>query len=214
MRPSGLHVGECEEDGQHEGGEERRRDSRTVQPDPQCLLQPKDRLLGQAHLSGGLGHGLQPLAQHGGQLLVGAVDGSELDGVRGQLLQLVSVDQHGHLGVVEGVENERVLLLILIQVLNKVERELRPVRDRIEVVDDVVAVVEGEHVERRRDEVDREPIIREGLLRVDELVLSEVSHHEHAGSEGGREAERDPESGRMGRVQQLEGGEVAPHRRH
>lgn len=83
---------------------------------------------------------------------------------------------------------------------------------RVEVMDDVVAIVEGEHVEGRLDEVDGEAVVVRRVGRVDELVLPEVARHQRHGAEHGRKAERDPKRSGVVGVEGVEGGEVGAGR--
>eukprot|EP00967_Tisochrysis_lutea_P044422 scaffold53888_cov38-Tisochrysis_lutea.AAC.2 len=103
------------------------------------------------------------------------------------------------------------LLLVFVEVFNEVERHFRPMSHRVEMVHDVVAIIESEHVERRSNQVDGEPIIGGRIPRVNELVLGEVSRHQRARSNDGRESERDPKDRRVQRAEYMERSKVANH---
>ena len=79
---------------------------------------------------------------------------------------------------------------------------------------DVVAVVEGEHVERRVEVVGREAVVRLRVARVDEDVLREVAEHQRERRHEERHAEEGDEGDGVVRVHRGEGDEVERRREH
>ena len=110
--------------------------------------------------------------------------------------------------LVNAVEYKCILGAICLWILFKFICHVGEMKRRLQMMNDVVAIVEGEHVEGRLDEVDGEAVVVRRVGRVDELVLPKVARHQRHGAEHGRKAERDPKRSGVVGVEGVEGVKV------
>ena len=116
---------------------------------------------------------LEALLQHLDELGLRPLHLAQLDDLVGEVGQVAAPHGERDLLEVDAVEDDRVALLVLVDVLDEVQRHLGPVDPRVDVVGDVVAVVEREHVEGRVHVVARQRVVGRGQppeLEIEQVV--------------------------------------------